>query len=50
MNIDGLKEVDLQTLMQKDKRIVIWHGDKPYQLAITRRGKLILTAIDLKLL
>ena len=49
MNIEGLKEIDLQELMQKDRRIVIWHGDKPYQLAITKRGKLILTAIDRKL-
>lgn len=45
MNIEGLKEIEIRELMQNDKRIILWHGQKPYQLAITKKGKLILTAV-----
>ncbi len=36
--------IDLKTLMCGQRRILLRHGERPYQLSITRRGRLILTA------
>lgn len=38
--------IDLKTIMADGKRVILKHGDKPYMLSITKRGKLILTAAD----
>ena len=37
-------EVEVKNLMQGNKDIVLLLADRRYSLAITRRGKLILTA------
>lgn len=39
-------KVKLQELMRGSKKLILEHGDKPYLLSITRKGKLILTAAD----
>ena len=36
--------INLKTIMADQKKVILKHGDKPYLLSITRRGKLILTA------
>jgi len=41
-----LPNIDLKTVMADNKRVILKHGDKPYLLSITRRGKLILTAAE----
>lgn len=41
-----LIKVKLQELMCGGKKLILEHGDKPYLLSITRKGKLILTAAD----
>ena len=38
--------INLCDLMRDKKKLILEHGDKPYLLSITRRGKLILTAAD----
>ncbi|MCB1638806.1 MAG: hemin uptake protein HemP [Thiothrix sp.] len=38
--------IDLNTLMRGQRRVLLRHGERPYQLSITRRGRLILTAAD----
>ena len=35
--------VKVSSLMKGSKRVILQHGEKPYLLSITRRGKLILT-------
>lgn len=32
--------------MRDKKKLILEHGDKPYLLSITRKGRLILTAAD----
>lgn len=39
-------KVKIQELMRGSKKLILEHGDKPYLLSITRKGKLILTAAD----
>lgn len=39
-------EVEVKSLMQGNKNIILLHAEKRYSLTITRRGKLILTAAD----
>lgn len=41
-----LKRIPLQELMNGGKKVILEHGDKPYLLSITRKGKLILTAAE----
>lgn len=36
--------INLRDLMRDKKKLILEHGDKPYLLSITRKGKLILTA------
>lgn len=38
--------INLRDLMRDKKKLILEHGDKPYLLSITRKGKLILTAAD----
>ena len=45
MNIPP-NRINLSDLMGDKKKLILNHGDKPYLLSITRRGKLILTAAD----
>ncbi len=40
--------INLKELMQGGRKLILEHGDKPYLLSITRKGKLILTAADEK--
>lgn len=40
------KRISLKELMNGGKKIILEHGDKPYMLSITRKGKLILTAAE----
>ncbi|PWQ92552.1 hemin uptake protein HemP [Leucothrix pacifica] len=46
MTESQLPFIDLKTIMANGKRVILKHGEKPYLLSITRRGKLILTAAD----
>lgn len=46
MSHEPLLKVKLQELMRGSKKLILEHGDKPYLLSITRKGKLILTAAD----
>lgn len=48
MSSKPLVKIKLQELMRGGKRLILEHGDKPYMLSITRKGKLILTAADEK--
>lgn len=41
-------KINLKELMRGGKKLILEHGDKPYLLSITRKGKLILTAADEK--
>lgn len=43
---DCAPKIKLCELMRGKKRVILEHGDKPYLLSITRKGKLILTAAD----
>lgn len=45
MNISPTR-IKLRDLMRDKKKLILEHGDKPYLLSITRKGKLILTAAD----
>ena len=45
MNIPPSR-INLSDLMGDKKKLILNHGDKPYLLSITRKGKLILTAAD----
>jgi hemin uptake protein HemP len=36
--------IKLSDLMCDKKKLILEHGDKPYLLSITRKGRLILTA------
>lgn len=46
MTESTLRRVDLAEIMADSKKIILKHGEKPYLLSITRRGKLILTAAE----
>ena len=46
MTESTLRSVDLAEIMADSKKIILKHGEKPYLLSITRRGKLILTAAE----
>ncbi|RVU83325.1 hemin uptake protein HemP [Leucothrix sargassi] len=46
MSNTNLPSIKLKELMADSKKIILKHGDKPYLLSITRRGKLILTASE----
>lgn len=46
MTESTLRCVDLAEIMADSKKIILKHGEKPYLLSITRRGKLILTAAE----
>ena len=46
MMIEKLNHIEVSKMMQGSKKIVLLHDNKHYLLAITRRGKLILTAYD----
>lgn len=39
-------KINLKELMRGSRKLILEHGDKPYLLSITRKGKLILTAAD----
>jgi len=41
-----LNRIKLSDLMRDEKKLILEHGDKPYLLSITRKGRLILTAAD----
>ncbi|PID50698.1 MAG: hypothetical protein CR991_00050 [Proteobacteria bacterium] len=43
---DPLRRINLDELMNGGKKIILQHGQRPYFLTITRRGKLILTAAE----
>ncbi|PIE00166.1 MAG: hypothetical protein CSA79_05000 [Thiothrix nivea] len=45
---ESLSRINLKELMQGGRKLILEHGDKPYLLSITRKGKLILTAADEK--
>ena len=45
MNIPP-NRINLSDLMRDKKKLILEHGDKPYLLSITRKGRLILTAAD----
>jgi len=46
MSNTNLPSIKLKEIMADSKKIILKHGDKPYLLSITRRGKLILTASE----
>lgn len=46
MSNPSLPSIKLKEIMADSKKIILKHGDKPYLLSITRRGKLILTASE----
>ncbi|PWQ94223.1 hypothetical protein DKT75_16955 [Leucothrix arctica] len=46
MSNPNLPSIKLKEIMADSKKIILRHGDKPYLLSITRRGKLILTASE----
>lgn len=46
MSNSSLPSIKLKEIMADSKTIILKHGDKPYLLSITRRGKLILTASE----
>ena len=46
MSNSSLPSIKLKEIMADSKKIILKHGDKPYLLSITRRGKLILTASE----
>ncbi|PID46563.1 MAG: hypothetical protein CSB47_03335 [Proteobacteria bacterium] len=46
MNTSELPSLNLKTIMAGQKQVILKHGNKPYLLSITRRGKLILTAAE----
>lgn len=46
MNDSSLRKINLRELMSGGKKVILEHGEKPYLLSITRKGKLILTAAD----
>lgn len=46
MNHTSLRKINLRELMSGGKKVILEHGERPYLLSITRKGKLILTAAD----
>lgn len=43
-DLKNTSTVKVSSLMVGSKKVILQHGEKPYLLSITRRGKLILTA------
>ncbi len=41
-----LKQIPLDEIMAGEDQVILLHNKKPYQLSITRRGKLILTLFE----
>ena len=46
VNEYSLSRIPLAEIMRGKKKLILEHGDKPYLLSITRKGKLILTAAN----
>ncbi len=41
-----MSQIDVNKLMNGNKKAILQHANKQYMLSITRRGKLILTAAE----